>query len=132
MQREFVNRLLFGYYAATLLFVALDVGFHVNIRLSFLDTAPAWRAAYYALCFACAGMMLWRPDLSVLIGGVEGVVTLAALIINMGARVMMVAPAPDGGFAPVMVEEVINFVISGSFAYLSWSRGLKALRRLAS
>lgn len=132
MRRDVVNRMLLGYYAATFLFVALDIGLDVNVRLSFLDTAPGWRSAYYALCFACAGLMLWRPDLSVVIGGVESIATLSALIINMGARAMMVAPAPNGVFGPVTIEEVINFVISGSFAYLSWSRGLRALHELSS
>ena len=132
MQRDLVNKLLFGYYAATLAFVALDVGFHINVRLSFLDAAPGWRAAYYALCFGCAGLMLRRPDLSVLIGGVEGIVTLAALIINLWARTLMIAPAPGGAFGPVTLEEIVNFLISGAFAYLSWSRGLRALRDVST
>lgn len=128
MQQAFVNKLLFGYYAATLAFVALDVGLHVNVRLAFLEDAPGWRAAYYAVCIGCAALMHWRPDLSVLIGGVEGVVTITALILSIAPRAMMVAGELG---TPIRAEEIINFLISGGFAYISWWRGMVALRRLA-
>lgn len=128
MQRPLVNRLLFCYYAATLAFVALDVGLHVNVRLAFLEGAPGWRAVYYAVCIACAALMHWRPDLSVVIGGVEGVVTIAALILSIAPRAMMTGDAMG---APIRVEEMINFLVSGGFAYMSWWRGMAALRHLA-
>ena len=127
MQRALINKLLFGYYAATIAFVALDVGLHVNVRLAFLEDTPGWRAAYYAACIACAGLMHWRPDLSVLIGGVEGVVTITALILSIAPRAMMIT----GEFGtPIRAEEIINFLIAGGFAYLSWWRGMAALRSI--
>ena len=128
MQRDSVNKLLFGYYAATLVFVLLDIGLHVNVRLSFLEGAPGWRAVYYAVCIGCAGAMLRRPDLSVFIGAVEGVVTITALILSIAPRAMMIGGEMGG---PIRVEEMINFLISGGFAYVSWWRGMAALRRLA-
>jgi hypothetical protein len=128
MQRNLANKLLLGYYVATLAFAALDAGWHVNVRLAFLDGAPGWRAVYYAVCIGCAGMMLWRPDLSVLVGGVEGIVTLTALILNLATRSMMIA---GDAFRPVTIEEVVNFLIAGTFAYVAWSRGIAALRRHA-
>lgn len=128
MQRAIANKLLLAYYAATLLFVALDVGLHVNVRLSFLDDAPGWRALYYAVCMGCAGLMLWRPDLSVFIGAVEGIVTITALILSIAPRAMMIGGEIG---TPIRVEEIINFLISGGFAYISWWRGMAALRRTA-
>lgn len=128
MQRDFANKLLLGYYVATLAFAALDAGWQVNVRLAFLDSAPGWRAVYYAICLGCAGAMLWRPDLSVVVGGVEGIVTLTALILNLASRSMMIG---GGVFRPVTIEEVVNFLISGTFAYVAWSRGLRALHTVA-
>lgn len=124
MPRDLANKLLLGYYLATLAFVALDAGWHVNVRLAFLDGAPGWRGVYYAVCIGCAGMMLWRPDLSTLVGGVEGIVTLTALILNLASRSMMIGA---DAFRPVTPEEVLNFLLAGTFAYIAWSRGLKAL-----
>ncbi len=126
MQRALVNKLLFGYYAATFAFVALDVGLHVNVRLAFLEGAPGWRAVYYGICIACAALMHWRPDLSVVIGGVEGVVTITALILSFAPRAMTTG---DLMGAPISVEEMVNFLISGGFAYISWWRGMAALRQ---
>ena len=62
------------------------------------------------------------------IGAVEGVVTIAALILSIAPRAMMTG---DGFGSPIQVEEIINFLISGGFAYISWWRGMSALRNLA-
>ena len=74
--------------------------------------------------------MYRRPDLSVYIGALEGVVTLSGLIISMGSRAMLTASVPEG-YAPITVEQVVNFLVSGGFAYLSWSRGLRALHQFS-
>lgn len=39
--------ILRAYYAATTLFLLLDLWLDINIRLAFLDSRPGWRAAYY-------------------------------------------------------------------------------------
>ena len=49
------------YYAATVLFVALDYGFHVNVRAAFLESAPGLRLLFYAVLFGCFALVLWRP-----------------------------------------------------------------------
>lgn len=118
------------YYAATALFVSLDYGFDINVRAAFLESAPGLRAAFYALLFGCFALILWRPAWSGVIGIVESVVTLAALIINMALRSMMVTHdvlATDAG--PVTLAEIVNFLIAGGAAYVSYLQGL---RRLAS
>jgi len=57
-------KLLNYYYAATIVFVLLDYLLHINIRVAFLQDWPAWRAFYYIFCFACFGLMMWRPGWS--------------------------------------------------------------------
>ncbi len=116
------------YYAATALFVSLDYGFGVNVRAAFLEAAPNLRLLFYVALFACFAVTLWRPAWSNVVGLVESVVTLAALIINMALRSMMVTHdvlAPDAG--PVTMAEVVNFVIAGGAAYVSYMQGLKSL-----
>ncbi|MEM6809628.1 MAG: hypothetical protein AAGA41_06730 [Pseudomonadota bacterium] len=126
MHNESVRRLLLGYYLATLLFVALDVGLQINVRLAFLDAAPGWRTAYYAVCLAFAAAIQWRPDLSTFIGAVEGLVTMVSLILSVAPRAMMLG---DNLGRPLDLETMVNFLISGFFAYVSWWRGMAALRR---
>lgn len=125
------NRILPWYYAGTALFLLLDYGLGINVRLAFLDPWPTARIAYYGICFACLALMLWRPRWTTLIGTFESLVTLIALIFSMAVRVMI---PNDAIFAEnasfVSFQEIINFVISGSIAYYSWTKGLQRLRGL--
>ena len=72
--------------------------------------------------------MLWRPGWAVLIGSFESLVTLVALIFSMAVRVMIPSDAIfAGGASFVTVQEILNFLISGSIAYLAWVKGLGAM-----
>lgn len=127
----FRDRILPWYYAATVLFVLLDYGFGVNVRIAFLEPFPAARMGYYLVCFACLALMLWRPAWTTLIGTVESLVTLVALILSMALRVMIPNDAifeEKEGF--VSYQEIINFLIAGLIAYSSWTSGLRRLRGL--
>ena len=126
-----IDRILPLYYAATAFFLLLDYGFGLNVRIAFLDTLPAARMAYYGICFACLGLMIWRPSWTTFIGTFESLVTLIALIFGMAVRVMIPNDAIfEENAAFVSAQEIINFIISGSVAYFTWIRGLKTLRNL--
>ena len=126
MQSE---RLLTGYYGATILFVLIDFGFGVNVRAAFLEPWPLARIAYYGFCIACLGAMIWRPAWSTLVGTVESLVTLVALILSVGIRVMVPSDAIFGENAKILTyQEIINFVLSGYIAYFAWTHGLKRLK----
>lgn len=122
-------RALPWYYAATAVFLLLDYGLGVNVRVAFLQDFPTARVAYYGVCFACLVLMLWRPDWATLIGAFESLLTLTALILSMAVRIMVPNDAIfEENASFVSIQEIINFVISGSVAYLAWIRGLKSLR----
>lgn len=125
-----VERLLPWYYAATAIFLLLDYGAGINVRVAFLEPWPVARAAYYGFCFACLALMVWRPARAALIGSFESLVTLVALIFSMAVRVMIPSDAVfSGGAGFVSVQEILNFLISGSVAYLAWVRGLRDLQQ---
>ena len=122
------SRLILFYYAATILFLMLDYGFDLNVRLAAFDAYPGYRALYYFAIFGCFGAMLWKPAWSTAIVVVESLITLIALIINMALRSMIVTDAMlETGTGFVTTAEIINFVISGSVAYFSWQSGLSRL-----
>ena len=124
--------LLTGYYAATAGFLFLDVATGINIRLAFLDGMPGWRTAYYVFCFGCFGAMVAWPAAQAIISVAESAVTLTALIISMMLRSMFIADLPvDGSYNAVTVEEVINFLISGGFAYYAYTQGMKQFRGIS-
>ena len=108
--------------------MVLDFALGFNIRLAFLETLPVARIAYYGVCFTCLALMLWRPAWTVLISAFESLVTLSALIIAMGMRVMLLTDRMlDSGTGFVTMPEIVNFMISGGIAYIAWMRGMKHL-----
>ncbi len=123
------GRILVLYYAATAVFLLLDFVFGLNIRLAFLEPWPLWRAAYYACCLVCLALMIWRPAWTTIIGAFESLVTLVALILGMATRTMLVTDQMiETGTGYVTTEEILNFMLAGSIAYLSWIKGLKRLK----
>ena len=47
MQQKFLG----AYYAATALFLLMDYGLGINVRVAFLESTPTLRLLYYAVCF---------------------------------------------------------------------------------
>lgn len=122
------NRILTLYYAATAAFLVLDFGFGVNVRVAFLEALPVWRIVYYGALFGLLAAMAWRPRWAETLSVVESLVTLIALILSMGVRVMLIpADLAEYGARVVTGQELVNFVISGGIAWLSWHRGMLAL-----
>ena len=123
------SRILVLYYAATALFVVLDFALGFNIRLAFLESLPLARIAYYGVCFSCLALMLWRPAWTVLISAFESLVTLSALIIGMGMRILIVTDSMlETGTGFVTMPEIVNFMISGGIAYIAWVKGIMRLQ----
>ncbi|MGB5165168.1 MAG: hypothetical protein WBN09_11260 [Woeseiaceae bacterium] len=120
--------LLLAYYAATFLFLLLDYLAGWNLRIAFLDPYPVWRGAYYGVCFLCLGIIIWRPALTVIVAAFESLVTLSALIIGFAMRAILVTDSMLEGSADLIdAQEIFNFLISGSIAYIAWMRGVKEL-----
>lgn len=120
---------LIGYYWATILFVLLDFLVSLNIRAAFLEPWPMARAAYYAFCFVCLGLILRRPGWATAVVTCESLISLVALILGMGVRIMVPNDAiVEENIDIVTIQEIVNFVIVGTVAYFAWIQGLKTLK----
>ena len=75
-------RLVQGYYWLTPAFVFASWRYGFDIRVPFLDGMPAARIAYYALMFACAGLVFWRPNLTAIVGRAETTLSASVLVIT--------------------------------------------------
>ena len=117
------------YYAATAVFLLLDFGLGVNVRVTFLEAWPVWRVLYYLFCFACLGVITWRPGLATVVTTVESLITLTALILHMGARVLNLSAGAleQGAAALIHAEEIVNFLIASLAAWWGWQRGSRQL-----
>jgi hypothetical protein len=118
-----LNRALGLYYLSTAMFLVLDFGLGINVRLSFLEGHDGWRLLYYCACFGCFGIIVARPGWAVPVTAVESLITMVALILSTATRAMN----PDVPGGALSIEEVVNFLLSGFAAYLSWTRSMTAL-----
>ena len=122
------RRVLQLYYAATIVFLMLDYGAGLNVRIAGLEGLPQLKAGYYIVMFACLGLTLWRPAWSTAIGVVESLATLVTLIFSVALRSLFpTAQMLETGAGPLGVPEMVNFVIVGSIAWYAWQRGLAQL-----
>lgn len=120
--------LLLVYYAGTALFLALDYVLNLNVRLAFLEGQPVLKGLYYGILLVCLVAVILRPGWTLVIGAVESLATLVGLIFSMALRSMVVTDAMlETGAGLVTPQEIINFLLAGSVAYISWMRGMKAL-----
>jgi len=118
------------YYAATAIFISLDYGFGINVRAAFLENAPGLRVGFYLVLFACFALMIWRPQWATIIGVVESLATLIALIFNMALRSMVVTDAMlETGAGFVTMPEIMNFIIAGGAAYVAYMQGMRQLAK---
>ena len=122
------RRVLQLYYAATIVFVILDYGAGLNVRIAGLEGLPQLKAGYYLVMFACLGLTLWRPAWSTAIGVVESLATLVTLIFSVALRSLFpTGQMLETGSGPLGVPDLVNFVIAGSIAWYAWQRGLVQL-----
>jgi hypothetical protein len=122
------RRVLQAYYAATVVFLLLDYGAGLNLRVAALEGFPDLKAGYYLVIFACLGLTLWRPAWSTAIGVVESLATLVTLIFSIALRSMLLGPQMlETGAGLVGMTEIVNFLISGSIAWYAWQRGMTQL-----
>jgi hypothetical protein len=122
------SKILIVYYAATAIFVSLDYGFGINVRAAFLENSPNLRVGFYLVLFACFALMIWRPQWATIVGVVESLATLIALIFNMALRSMVVTDAMlETGTGFVTMPEIMNFIIAGGAAYVAYVQGVNRL-----
>jgi hypothetical protein len=122
------TNVLRSYYAATALFATLDFGFDINVRAAFLESTPGLRLLFYGALFVCFALTLRRPEWSTLIGTVESLVTLVALIVNMAMRSMVITDEMiETGAGFITMSEIVNFLIAGGAAYISYVQGFRKL-----
>jgi len=68
-------------------------------------------------------------DFNIRVALLESLVTLSALIISLGMRVLLVTDRVlDTGAGFITLPEIYNFLISGGVAYVAWVRGLNRLK----
>lgn len=116
------------FYAATVLFLALDYVFDLNLRAAFLQPYPTARGFYYLFLFACLGLVIRFPDKAMYVGTLESAITVGALIVSFWLKLLLPADAMmEIGRGLITIQEVFNFLISGLYGYFAYLSGIRAL-----
>ena len=122
-------KVLTAYYAATVIFIALDYVLGINVRLAFFDTAPVFKAFYYGLCLTCLALIIKWPAWRAWIATGESLLALSLLIITTATRIIVVTDEMiESGRGFVTMSELANFTLSAGALYLAYLRGGAAIR----
>jgi hypothetical protein len=122
------HRILQAYYAATIVFLMLDYGGGLNVRVAGLEGFPQLKAGYYLVIFGCLGLTLWRPAWSTAVGVIESLATMVTLIFSVALRSMIpTGQMLETGAGFPGVPELVNFLVAGGIAWYAWQRGMTEL-----
>lgn len=115
--------LLRWYYAATPAFWLLDGAFDLPLRAAFLDTLPAARHLYYALCTAIGVVAFTAPRRAVTLAFAESVANIGFIILSVGVWYLGMLDWAAGPSAEVAVPSafhLVNFVLAALAAGVSY------------
>ena len=127
-------RFIRAYYWATPLFLLLDVGYGVDLRIPFLDALPGAKPAYYALGFVCAALVTARPRWTFLVGYTESSLNVGLLIVTTWSAYYSVldSAASDGSLVnPFTPERVVSLCFSAlilAVSHLAQTRAAATVR----
>ena len=111
-------------YWSTPLFIALDVGYGISLRIPFLDAVPGAKASYYAFELACGLALAARPRWTALVGFAESAVNIGFLVLSTGAAyvgVLESAASPDVVIAnPFTLQAVASLILSATVLAASY------------
>jgi hypothetical protein len=117
-----IRQLLKWFYLASPVFFLIDIGLGWDIRISFLDHSPTWKAAYYLFCFSI-GIMMWRWSmLEPILGIIEGGVNMLLLTLSVLLPYYQAIDAISSGEQitnPLNSGSIINYILTGIFLMIS-------------
>ena len=115
------------YYAATLVFVGLDVALGANLRAVAFEAHPELRGLYYALLLACGLLAHARPRWSAPVTLLESSASLVVLAVGVLAPYYVFAVELREPPAADPRALVFNFLLCGTAAVLAFERALGVL-----
>ena len=115
------SRFVRGYYLATPLFAALDLGWGINVRTAFLAGLPGLRIAYYVVAFGCGLAVRRWPRQAAQAALVESGTNIALLVLGVGAAYLSAidaaangGPMPDALTPAAMANVALSAAVLGA------------------
>ena len=117
-----LKKILLWIYLSSPLFLLLDLGTGIDMRVSFLDAYSGWKVVYYIFCFAIGLVMYKVPSLEAILGLVEGGVNVLALSLSILLPYYQAIEQASNGVGTGHIYDqytFFNYAISGGIIFFS-------------
>ena len=116
-------KIIQGYYWSIFLFIILDYGFGINIRITGFLYHPALKFLYYLFCISCLFIIYKFPAKSARVGLIESTTNIIILIFSMYLPLFTTADLIESGqFNNLVItaERVINLIFAGTINLIAF------------
>ena len=136
MDTDFRNSFARWYFYITPLYILLDYILGLNIRVSALDSAPAYKNLYYGFCILCGIGAFIAPGYSALVALSESTINFMMIVVGIFLpyvqNVLYADDILNADFkaveAAITVESIANLVIVGSCVILTFRTSGQLIR----
>jgi hypothetical protein len=120
--REIFMKVVKSYYWVTFVFLLLDKAFGIDIRVSGFIDHPLLKNGYYAFCFICLGLILWKPVLTFPVAMLESFINMTILCVGIMLPIYtMPGDLADGiPVNPLTGQRITNFFLTGMICVWSF------------
>jgi hypothetical protein len=115
------------YYFASVLFLLIDWLTDANVRAVGFAAYPTLRMVYYLVCLLCGMVVRLLPAWSAPVTLAESTVNITALIISVLTPLYTFDVENPSRLLVAFPQLVINFMISGTAALVTWYQSLYSL-----
>ena len=128
-------KIIQGYYWSIFLFIILDYGFGINIRITGFIDHPLLKFLYYIFCIVCLILIYKLPGKAAKIGLVESSTNIIILIFGTYLPIytsfdLIEAGKVDG--IGITTERVINMIFAGTINALAYYYNRKLISSQSS
>ena len=116
-------KIIQGYYWSIFLFMVLDYGFGINIRITGFIYHPALKFTYYMFCILCLFLVYRFPERSAKIGLVESTTNIIILIFSIYLPLFSAADLVQSDQLErlgITTEKVINMIFAGTINAMAY------------
>lgn len=122
------------YYTITPLFILLDYVWNINVRVAVLDSAPLYKGLYYGFCILCGVVIYIVPQCTSVVALVESAIIFTMTVLSVFVPYVQTIVQIDDilnseiqNVSIVNVPHIVNLVLAGGMAALTFNKSLRVL-----
>ena len=116
-------KIIQGYYWSIFIFMILDYGFGINIRITGFLYHPILKFLYYLFCITCLIIIYKFPGKSAKVGIIESTTNIVILIFSIYLPLFSTADLMESGqfnSLGITAEKVVNLIFAGTINVIAF------------